>query len=140
MRSIDGLNLPTALIEAIEDGAWRAPDDRSLLARVFPEPAVKPYFLGINGIIRENEAWHLDDEQSVREAYIGVPNSEDPPGDIDPDSSLLIGFLGPDQHIALDYRESSTQPTVLYLTAYRGWVRIASSIEDLLCLLRLDKL
>lgn len=129
---IGELPLPSALVEAIMAGRWRAPEDPGKLRAVFPEDPVRPVFLQINGMIRENAGWHGEEDPSVREQYLGSPSVERPPGDIDPTLSLLIGFLGPDQHFALDYRKSGSRPSVVYLTTYDGWVEISSDIESLL--------
>jgi hypothetical protein len=83
-------------------------------------------------MIRENAAWHGEEDPSAREQYLGSPSVERPPGDIDPALSLLIGFLGPDQHFALDYRRLRSRPSVVYLTTYDGWVEISSDVERLL--------
>lgn len=73
--------------------------------------------------------------------YLGTANDELPPGDIDPRRSVLIGDLGHDRPFALDYRDSSEQPSVVLLasTQKAGWVRIADSTEELLAKLGLTR-
>jgi hypothetical protein len=79
----------------------------------------------------------LDWLAETQEAYIGLPSADHLPGDIDPAQSLLVGDLGPDQLIALDYRSSVTKPQVIYSAYDPGsiWHQVAGSIEELLAML-----
>ncbi len=67
--------------------------------------------------------------------FLGAPDDDHPPGDIDPKLSVLVGDLGhgSDQPIALDYRLSMDQPRVLTLDYTRShqtrWVEIAPNIR-----------
>jgi hypothetical protein len=50
---------------------------------------------------------------------------------IDPALAVLIGDLGADMPIALDFRTSRTRPRVLYFGA-DGWREVAPDIDTLL--------
>jgi hypothetical protein len=129
---IDGpfLVLPEDLVAAIESGLWSAGLDVDRLREIFREDPVHPRFYDLATIDAINRAW----KGEGREAYIGERSDESPPGDIDPKLSLLIADLGPDQLIALDYRNSMSSPRVVYLTgALRSpWREIAASTTELL--------
>ena len=134
---VDGLQIPQILVAMIHEGRWVVPDDPRLLTSVFGEDPQQPTFYQLNGIERENRAWHSEMDPETREWYVGLKSVGKPPGDIDPVRSLLIGDLGPDQPFALDYRTSATAPSVIYLTSRNGWVEIAPNIEVLLQLLKI---
>jgi hypothetical protein len=135
---ISGLRVPDRLLRAIREGRWVPPNNANLLAAVFGENPQRPIFLQVNGMLRENEAWHGDEDPETRAWYFGSESTTSPPGDIDQLRSLLIGFLGPDQHIALDYHGSEVDPSVVYLRSDNGWVEVAPNIETLLDLLGLS--
>ncbi len=129
---ISDLRVPDTLLRAIHDGRWEPPDTPGLLASVFGEIPQRPIFLKVNGMLRENEVWHGDGDAETRSWYLGSKSIGNPPGDIDPARSLLIGFLGPDQHIALDYRDSDVDPSVVYLRTDNGCIKVAPNIASLL--------
>jgi len=86
-------------------------------------------FYSLGEMIRQNRSWQ---SSSVEEVF-GNPAEGRSVG-IEPARSVLIGDLGPDMPIALDFRISEESPSVLYQT-YRGavvWLRIADSVCELL--------
>lgn len=129
--AIGGLPLPPALISALREGRWVAPSE-AVLAGVFPERPIDALFYGPSGMIGTNQTW----QSERREEYICDPDPGNPPGDIEPARSVLIGDLGPDQMFALDYRRSPDRPSVVYL-AEPGWVEVAPDFETLAARLRL---
>lgn len=130
---INGLPLPAALVQAIEEGRWRCPSG-SILRRVFREHPVRAQLYDLPLMRAENRTWRASKDP----AFLGHSDDKSPPGDIDPERSLLLGALGPDMPFALDYRVSLTDPRVLYLhTEGDRWITIARDIEHLLAGLRL---
>jgi hypothetical protein len=131
---INGLPLPDILVAAIGASLWVVPEDPARLRAAFPlEEADHPLFYGLDCMLRENATW-----PSVTESYyVGTWDADRPPGDIDPRKSVLIGDLGPDRPIALDYRTSRDNPSVAYLTGSLDcrWVQAASNIQQLMDLL-----
>jgi hypothetical protein len=130
---INGLLLPQALLDLIAAGRWRSPDDQSKIDRVFPDRG-ELHLYSLDYMPFENMHW----ADQTEPMFIGVPDSANPPGDIDPRQSVLVGDLGIgyDQPIALDYRASSDTPRVLTLqwTAYgkeNRWVEVAANIDQL---------
>lgn len=65
--------------------------------------------------------------------YVGKPSQAAPPGDLDLEMSLLIGELGPDQPIALDYR-TEDEPQVVVATddLVSPWRIVTRSVDQLL--------
>jgi hypothetical protein len=111
------------------------------LAAAFPvaahprEPIWHPAFFSLQALERENEGW--PDETLV--SYLGKKDVAVQPGNIDPAQSVVIGDLGPDRLIALDYRTSKERPSVVYLVGNEEprWVQAAPDIETLLRMLDL---
>lgn len=78
----------------------------------------------------ENEAWATE----TLPDYLGEADEEFPPGDLDPGKSVIIGDLGHDLPVALDYRANPADPRVVFLsTRVAGrWITVAASIADLI--------
>ena len=132
---INGLQLPLALTLAIDERRWRSPAE-SLLRRVFREKPVRVRLFDLAAMREENRAW-----LEVRDrAFFGHLDEKQPPGDIDPARSLLLGTLGPHLPFALDYRVSQEDPRVLYLhSGGDRWITVACNIEMLLARLKLNE-
>jgi hypothetical protein len=111
MKAINELPLPQDLLELIRTGRWRMPADTSLFDALFPERHSTASLYSLDGIRRESTGWR----KGTRRMFLGTPDTENPPGDIDPEKSILVGDLGlgSDQPIALDYR--TDPPRVLTL-------------------------
>ena len=130
-EEINGLSIPQALIVSIQNGSWSTPQDLTVWYALFPRAeVVQPKLYSLDQIKSENRGWRVELEPS----YLGKANHEAKPGDIDPTRSLLIGDLGPDRLIALDYRESMNRPSVAFLTGDNDshWVKIVPDIEALI--------
>ncbi|MBF9128523.1 hypothetical protein I0C86_05900 [Plantactinospora sp. S1510] len=125
----DGLPLPPALIDVAQQGRWTAPAGGNYI-RIFGEPAYGPVFLKVDQM-RRNARWidEIDYDDEFRQLYIGEPDPANPPGDIDPQMSLLLGDLGSDQPFALDFRRSMEAPSVVYLDSTMRWVEVAPTID-----------
>ncbi|ONM50608.1 hypothetical protein [Nocardia donostiensis] len=135
--TINGLPLPAALAAAIEEERWVAPSDETILEQVFTEKPQDPSFYTFDYMQVENQQW-----QGVATRHpelCGTPDDSMPPGDIDPNLSVLIGDLGYDMPFALDFRTSRTAPRVIYASLSSGlWITVATRIEDLLTKLGLQ--
>ncbi len=129
--AVNGLPLPEALLAAMGDGRWVAPD-LDAQRRVFGEAHGDALFYPLEFMRQENAAWPGDKGP----IYFGDPDPSRPPGDIDPARSVLIADLGPDRMVALDYRTSPDTPAVVFLGSREpGWVQVAGSAAELLDLL-----
>jgi hypothetical protein len=124
---INKLPLPTALCNAIKSGIWKTPENRDVWRVFFSDrEIVQPQLYPLKQL--ENvEPWL----SRAGETYRGRVDEGFVPGDIDPEQAVLIGDLGPDRLIALDYRDSISHPSVIALTSedHSCWVRIAGDIE-----------
>ena len=129
---VGGLEIPQTLVAAIASGRWRVPETSKLIDVFADEPQL-PEFYDLASIERQNASWHAfelgDVWGHVSDGSIGV----------DPKRSLVIADLGPDMPIALDYRISSSSPSVIYLRyqATPVWTLVADSIDDVLARLNL---
>src|SRR5262245_44184800 len=110
---VNNLPLPAALVSAIESGLWQTPKDREVWRSLFPEEEIVRPDLYPLGEMQENTSW----TGVTGPAYLGQVGEGIVPGDIDQSRAVLIGDLGPDRLIALDYRECETRPSVVALTS-----------------------
>jgi hypothetical protein len=124
---IGGLPLPAALLRAIGNGAWKPPQDAEVIRNVFGDEPDWTQFYDLPTIVRQNQFFQ---SKSQAEVEGEVPGSGDGMG-ISPPFAVLIGSLGADMPIALDYRLSRIVPRVIYLGA-EGWREIAPNFEGLL--------
>lgn len=128
---INGLPLPRDLLALIDAGRWKAPLDHSGVDRLFPENGGLCLY---SAEMMESETRTLFDPQLS--VWHGVPDPENPPGDIDPRLAVFVADLGHgfDQPIALDYRLSRDRPRVITLRwgqrgARNRWVVVAPDIK-----------
>ncbi|HEY9607350.1 MAG TPA: hypothetical protein V6C85_37540 [Allocoleopsis sp.] len=134
---VNGLLLPRELLALMDTGRWKTPADCSGVDRLFPENdglcLYCPYLME-----SETKGFYRADKQIPM--WLGAPDPDNPPGDIDPHLTVLVADLGWgfDQPIALDYRVSRDRPRVLTLQwskqwSERGdgnrWVEIAPDIQ-----------
>jgi hypothetical protein len=128
--TIGGLPLPSDLVSAIRRAIWRPPSDPSVYVSVFGEQAEH-----VDEIERQNVTWQSRASSDVFGEQV-VSGSVG----IDPTLSVVIGDLGPDMPIALDYRVSRNDPRVLYLgfTSRPTWKVVADNFTYLLRSLGLD--
>jgi hypothetical protein len=129
---INGLPLPGDLLALIEGGRWIAAPDHSKVDRLFGENGG---LFCYSVELMESETRTLFDPQ-LAPAWLGVPDADDPPGDIDPHLAVFVADLGHgfDQPIALDYRVSRDRPRVItYRWGKEGgrnrWVLVAPDIK-----------
>lgn len=123
---IGDLDLPRALLEAIGGGRWNPPKNVDRIRDVFGDEPDWPQFYDLATIGGQNQGF-----QSMSAAEL----EEDIPGscrglDVDPALAVLIGSLGADMPIALDYRLSRDNPRVIYLED-DGWREVAPDFETL---------
>jgi hypothetical protein len=130
---VGGLALPEALLRAIGRKRWKPPTRQQTFVDVFGEPADHSVFYDVAGMIRQNinfQKWSQEDLAKHLGRYEGGVG-------ITPGLAVLIGDLGVDSPIALDYRENRSAPRVLYLRL-DGWAEVAPDIETLLFRLGID--
>ena len=118
--SVGGLALPGALLEAIGGNRWKPPENVDLIGEVFGDEPDWPQFYDVATMTRQNRFFQ---NMSVEELEESVPGSHQGLG-VDPALAVLIGSLGADMPIVLDYRPSRNNPRVIYL-ARDGWREVA---------------
>jgi len=122
---INELPLPAALVQAIRHGVWRTPKNREAWLSLFPDGRIVQPMLYPLEKLAGKTPWFTE----AGPAYYGSRGDGIEPGDIDPCLAVLIGDLGPDRLIALDYRPSLIEPTVVGLTSGGScWRLIANNI------------
>ncbi len=115
---VNGLPLPNDLLALIAMGRWKRPADQSGIDRLFPDHGG---FCPYSPAAMQFESEAYPPEAAVRRLgltmWLGKPDPDNPPGDLDPKQAVLIADLGLgcDSPIALDYRVSIERPRVLYL-------------------------
>lgn len=126
---VGGLLLPQGLLLAISSGGWVPPIEADVYVRVFGDEPVTPEFYDVAEIRKHNLSWQAMREDNV---FIGgwVPSCLR----IDPKQSVVIGSLGPDMPIVLDYRESREAPRVLYIWGDEAprWIEVAPDFDSFL--------
>lgn len=127
---INRLPLPADLLRAIASGRWPGRPDPTVLREIFGDLPEAPRFYSLEVMAAVNRGWPA----RTNELFVGRPSARTPPGDIDPRRSLLIGELGTEQLVALDYRLSIALPRVLYLGGAipSPWREVAPTIGHLL--------
>ena len=126
--SINDLPLPAALVQAVESGAWQTPKSRDVWHSLFPDKEIVQPMLYPLDQLEGKDSWL----GLTGPGYLGHTGEGIAPGDIDQSRAVLIGDVGPDRLIALDYRESKTRPSVIALTSeeHSCWRRVADDIES----------
>ena len=123
-----GHELPPLLASLVKQGRWRPPSSE-VLATVFGEQPSAPDFYGFDGMA--NETSHLlEMDREYQIWYLGRRDDSVYPGDLDLSECVLIGDLGPERPIALDYRKDRRSPEVVLLTS-QGWLCVCPNVETL---------
>jgi hypothetical protein len=134
---IEGHPLPEEIATAISRGEWRIPADAAGMATRFTEPptaAARLYSLEL--MATENAAWRAAPPEELK-VYGGPGAQAEGYLTIGPQSALLVGDLGYDMPIALDYSVSASRPRVVYLpSSAPGWIEVAGDVPEFLRLLR----
>lgn len=127
---VGGLPLPAKLLQLIAEGRWKPPSDPELIRQVFHDEPDGPHFYTVPQMILQNrsfQTWQDADPfgQGDESSLAVVPRL-----------AVLIGDLGADMPIALDYQLDRDRPRVVYLGP-RGWIEVAPDIDTLCRLLAL---
>lgn len=125
--SIGNLALPRELMIAIDVGRWLPPHDDRIISDVFGDEPDDPRFYDLPTMTRQNQRFQSRSQAELASDIIGAQRGLG----IDPALAVLIGDLGADMPIALDYRTSDTRPRVIYFGA-DGWREVAPDIDTLL--------
>jgi hypothetical protein len=126
---VSGFALPPELVEIVARGRWLPPADQALRDAFMDEPD-DPHFYDLASMVRQSELFH----EMTPEDYAALVGSNE--SNIDPSWCVLIGDLGADMPIALDYQSKQGDPRVIYL-GLDGWREVARSFGVLAQLLRL---
>lgn len=139
MTTVNGLELPQLVLDLMKGGRWQMPRGANLPGAPLEQSEI-PGFGGA-------KLYSIQEMQSETSWWInlskpgsclrGTPDPENPPGDIDPGRTVLIGDMGMglDSPIALDYRGGLRELRVLRFTwssncRQTRWIQIAGTIES----------
>jgi hypothetical protein len=126
IREINGLRLPPRLTQALSDGTWTATGKN--WPAVFP-----PQEIGRTELFRLEEMLKINGQWRQREIppeFHGEADGSVSPGNLEPESSLLLGEIENEALFALDYRPVEGGPRVVFLNKYGRWLEIATTFDD----------
>lgn len=117
---VNRLPLPADLADRLARGLWASRSESDTRA----VPWGRPFAYSLATMRTET------DNVCGRLSWLGEPDPADPPGDIDPRLTVMIGDegLGSDAPFALDYRAPFARPRVLlyrWRTEGNRWVEVA---------------
>jgi hypothetical protein len=137
VTAIEGHPLPEEIVSAITRGEWKFPRDDSVMARIFTEvPTSAARLYSVDLMVTENAAWRASPPEQQK-LYGGPGSQTEGYLAIDPQSSLLVGDLGYDMPVALDYSVSPGRPRVVYLPSRApGWIEVARDVPEFLRLIK----
>jgi hypothetical protein len=137
VTTIEGQPLPEEMVAAIARGEWKFPRDDSMMARIFTEaPTSAARLYSVDLMVTENAAWRASPPEQ-QQLYGGPGSQAEGYLAVDPQSSLLIGDLGYDMPVALDYSVSPGRPRVVYLPSHApGWIEVARDMPEFLRLIK----
>ena len=127
-----GHELPTLLCHFVEDGGFNKPiliDPRVFIGRENPAKVNLYHYDGMWGKTSRFLTEH-------DRAMLGHPDTRYPPGNLNPQQCVLIGAIGLDHPLALDYRINSMNPCVVALqwgeipVTDNRWLKIADSFDE----------
>lgn len=100
---------------------------------MFPKEEIEhPFLWSYRLMAGENRRWITEN----REMFLGTADGLRFPGALNPKTSLLIGELGTDAVIALDFSTSLAEPSVCYLMWYQDaltrWISAVPDVDTLL--------
>jgi hypothetical protein len=133
---VNGLKLPSLLLEVISNNKWKVPEDTRKLKEITMVNNPQYFnFLNLDRIDKETNnarALFLDGFGSI----YNIDSSEIKGENItdlsvlDIDKSVMIIVNDDEQAIFLDYRHNESEPTVVYQNPEGHWVTIANSFEE----------
>jgi hypothetical protein len=146
-KTVNCLPLPTLLLELLDSGRWKTPDDQLMRAKI---PSLKEpvdFLRSVEHIAFESQGFLADDERtaSLFHEYRSSTGVEKSLPWRDVEKSLLIAVnreIGADLGIALDYRSGTGDPSVLISDWWTGdhtchWREVTKTFAEFVSLLRL---
>jgi hypothetical protein len=130
---INSLPLPLKIQLLIDRNEWTFPSDTASAQDLFTEkPTAQATLYSLSSMRSETEAWITAPPEELQ-YYGGAGASVGTFHQVDPRLTVLIGDLGYDMPIALDYSTSINRPRVVYLPSRApGWIEIAPDVESFL--------
>jgi SMI1-KNR4 cell-wall len=137
---VNGLTLPDLLIEILESGRWKAPEDKILLANFGIEDVGDLEFL----TLEEMESNTAQSKMLIEKGYgdmMGLTSKNEmaPDGYLNVSQSVVIAATHGDEALCLDYSNSENPKVVAscVLNNKMRWKTVAESFEKFVELLSL---
>lgn len=126
------MQLPACLVESIKHCKWTSLSDSPRIQEVFRQIPIRPVLHSVSGMIGMTKWWREDLDDETLHCYFGTLEDSASPSHMSRMKTVMIGSLGPDLLIALDYRNSSVDPSVVFLGEEGSWRKITENVSDLL--------
>jgi hypothetical protein len=147
-KSVNGLPLPPLLLQLLQTGRWKTPEDKVMLS-VIPRLKEPVVFLGsIEHIAFESQGFLADDPKTAQlfHEYRGSCGIERTLPWRDVERSILLAVnreLGADLGVVLDYRSGPKEPSVLVSDWWTGdhtchWCKVCDTFSEFVSLLDLE--
>jgi hypothetical protein len=122
------LSIPEELAFDISRGGLELNEERTkrIELAAIKIVAAEPRFYGFETVVAESK-WIRGG--IAKKFFLGAPNSDAWPGDIEPKKAVIIGEIAYESPIALDFRQ--TPPTVVYVGNRTLWYQLSRSYADL---------
>ncbi|MFD3314286.1 hypothetical protein [Streptomyces sp. NPDC058694] len=131
-ESVFDLPLPACLVKSIKDQSWMNLANSPKIEEIFGQAAVRPAFYSIAGMIGMTKWWRVEIDEETLQYYFGTSEECAAPDHMTRMKTVIIGTLGPDLPIALDYRGSPVDPIVTFLGEDGAWQKISENVCDLI--------
>jgi hypothetical protein len=125
---VNKIELPRSIEAHLAGGAGGLTADQKerLAALLTATETALPELFDLERVLEANRFWG----SPYVEHYLGIESSTYPPGNIDPQRTILIGQAEPDSPIALDFR--CQPPRVVYFGDAGYWVELFPDYESLI--------
>lgn len=127
-----GYELPGLLCSLVKNGECNVLIEKLDFEGLRNSANVKVNFYHYDGMWARTSRFLSEHDRTM----LGHPDSDQPPGNLNPQQCVLIGDVGLDQPLALDYQKSSVTPSVVTLqwgdnpVTDNRWVKIANSFDE----------
>ena len=124
--------LPSCLIKSVDDGTWASLAKSPKIAEVFGEAPVQASFYSLSAMVAMTKWWREELDEETLPCYYGTSDTNVAPGYISRMGVVMVGGLGPDLMVALDYNGPLASPSVAFLGRQNFWRRISENVCDLI--------
>lgn len=126
---VRGHHLPQDIISLIRRNLWTIPRETTSLQELFPDEQISNATLYTLDLMRSKNEDLLTSPSEKLKQSLGL----------DLQSLVIIGDLGPDMFLALNYAKSASDPAVVYLPSHaQTWIQVAPDVRSFLNTIKLS--